>query len=253
MMRAPAQAPHSSRRGSPPELIEDHGTYAGVNAWARHAYPVMPRYTPQRGWLFHFTHVQHLETIIREGLQCDSNCQGTVLQVEAGDPGIKAARRMKRVPLPPGGVVADYVPFYFAPRSPMLYVITKGQVPTFRDSQENLIYLVTSVDRVAEAGRPVLISDRNASMNVAEFTDDRSRIATMIDWDLMNDWYWADTLEDRTRKERRMAEFLVHHHLPWSAVIGIGVFDANRCQVAEATLARLNMQTPVRVMRDWYY
>jgi ssDNA thymidine ADP-ribosyltransferase, DarT len=36
-----------------------------------------------------------------------------------------------QVPLAPYGCVADYVPCYFAPRSPMLYKLHKGGVPNY--------------------------------------------------------------------------------------------------------------------------
>ena len=42
------------------------------------------------------------------------------LTTEVGQPDIKLKRRHRVVPIDPGGVVADYVPFYFAARSPML-------------------------------------------------------------------------------------------------------------------------------------
>jgi hypothetical protein len=42
---------------------------------------------------------------------------------EVGDPQIKERCRNRAVNTGPGGTIGDYVPFYFAPRSPMLYRI----------------------------------------------------------------------------------------------------------------------------------
>jgi len=61
---------------------------------------------------------------------------------------IKDRRARKRVPAGPGGTVADYVPFYFAPRSPMLYAITRGLVPGYDGGQSSVVHLVTSTDAV---------------------------------------------------------------------------------------------------------
>ena len=78
--------------------------------------------------VFHFTPIDNLATIVREGLHCDSTVQssGLLLQ-EVGNQGVKGLRRSRQVSVPPGGVVADYVPFYFAPRSPMMYAIHMGE------------------------------------------------------------------------------------------------------------------------------
>lgn len=52
------------------------------------------------------------------------------------------------VPVGPKGVPADYVPFSFAPRSPMLYVIDKGGIPEYGEGQDPLVHLVTDVDTI---------------------------------------------------------------------------------------------------------
>ena len=83
--------------------------------------------------VFHFTHIDNLSTIVREGLHCDSTVKGSgLLQQEVSNQDIKSMRRAREVPIPPGGVVADYVPFYFAPRSPMMYAIHMRNVSHVR-------------------------------------------------------------------------------------------------------------------------
>lgn len=46
------------------------------------------------------------------------------------------------MPLPPGGFLNDYVPFYLGPRSPMLYRISRHQ-PQFE-----IIYLLNNSERL---------------------------------------------------------------------------------------------------------
>ena len=73
--------------------------------------------------IFHITHVENLASIIREGgLRCDREAaERGLAEVGIAHQHIKDRRAGRRVPLPPGGTLDDYVPFYFAPRSPMLY------------------------------------------------------------------------------------------------------------------------------------
>lgn len=209
--------------------------------------------TPQRGLLFHFTHMANLESIVRDGLSCDSVARNGQLQVEVGNHDIKLRRRSRAVPIEPGGVVSDYVPFYFAARSPMLYVIWRGQVPTYQAGQEDVVYLVTSIEEVTESGAQYVFTDRNATLGYARFESDPALVDTVVDWDLMEATMWNDQPGDWDRKERRMAEFLVHQHLPWEHVVGIGVIDDARRAKVEAVLASVGQGTPVRVRRNWYY
>lgn len=75
-------------------------------------------------WILHFTHLDNVPSIVAAGaLACDWQARQGSMVAEVGDPSIKEARRRRAVPVPPGGTVGDYVPFYFAPRSPMMFRI----------------------------------------------------------------------------------------------------------------------------------
>lgn len=153
----------------------------------------------------------------------------------------------------PGGCPADYVPFYFAARSPMLYVISKGQVPEYRDGEDHLVYLVTDIETVVATGRPWVFSDGNCANTITDYSADLADLDRFVDWPLMNEHIWRDTLTDGDRKRRRMAEFLVHEHLPWSAVLGFAVHSEAASHRVSATLGSLGCELPVRVRPDWYY
>jgi hypothetical protein len=116
----------------------------------------------------HFTHISHLTAIAQTGLLADSAAQtSSSFKVEAGNVSIKEQRRNRPVPVPPGGVIADYAPFYFAPCSPMMSAIANGKVPTYQGTCDELVYLVGSVERIIDLRLPTVFTDRNAVLRVA--------------------------------------------------------------------------------------
>lgn len=211
--------------------------------------------TPSRGLLFHFTHVDNLLSVVSSGLNCDSAVLSTGTSfVEVGNRDIKERRRNRAVPISPGGVVADYVPFYFAARSPMLYAIRMGNVPTFNGGQDEVLYLVTSIERVAEHGLSFVYTDRNAALAFTEYSNDLDVIDSIVDWPLMEGRWFNNTSEDPDRKERRMAEFLVHGLVPWGAILGIAASTEARTGQVSALLASVGIDSlPVRTRAEWYF
>lgn len=151
------------------------------------------------------------------------------------------------------GVVGDYVPFYYAPRSPMMYVISRGQVPEYGSDLSSLVYLVTSIERLLDLGYEPTFTRRNAVLANADFTQGVGTLDDHIDWQLMDAYRWNDTEEDTDRKARRMAECLVHGKVDGAAFHEIGVFDEAARTRLVGTLATLKAATPVVVHRDWYY
>lgn len=175
------------------------------------------------------------------------------LQVEVGDRGIKAWRRAKKIGVGPGGVAADYVPFYFAARSPMLFKISRGGVEQYPDSrQDPLIYLVTAVDVIEELDLPFVFSDGNCAKFITEIFDDLSDL-DKVDWPLMKERYWNNTASDGDRMRRRMAEFLVYDRVPWSAFLGVGTMTEDVATRVRNILTSFGLAGDVIVMRDWYY
>lgn len=77
------------------------------------------------------------------------------------------------------------------------------------------------MERLAELGLSLVFTDRNAVLGVAEFTADLNRLDGLIDWPLMNATIWRNTDDHPDRKERRMAECLVHQRVPWRGITQI--------------------------------
>lgn len=154
--------------------------------------------------------------------------------------------------------MGDYVPFYFAPRSPMMYRIACDRRDAVRGRYQGgtrpLVYLVSSVSRVLDHGLPWVASDGNCASTVTTYTNNETDLDGHVDWDLMDAMMWKATEQDADRPRRRMAELLVHHRFPLDVALGLAVSD-------EATALRVRQEIDasgrgvrfVEVRPRWYY
>jgi hypothetical protein len=206
--------------------------------------------------IYHITPAQNLASIIQHGgLWSDLQCQNHNVQgKQIGYSHIKQRRMRFVVPLAPGGSLGDYVPFYFAPRSPMLFTISRGNVPEYQEGQQPVVHLVSSVEDVNAFVPPVrwLYTDGHAVIDLSNYYDDLANLHE-IDWDIMGQRYWADTLEDGDRERRRQAEFLVHQFFPWRLVSQIGVMTQGVAEQVQGILADAEHKPDIAVKREWYY
>jgi len=155
------------------------------------------------------------------------------------------------VPVAPYGTLHDYVPFYFAPRSPMLYTINKGNVPGYTGGQKSLVYLVSSIERV-NGKRPWVFTDGHGTMAFTSFYNDLNFLGE-IDWNIMNLTYWNDTSDDPDRTRRRQAEFLVFNDFSLNLVQEIGVYDCEIRRIVETMFQATIFKIPINVHQTWYY
>jgi hypothetical protein len=206
-------------------------------------------------WLYHITPISNLPSILQSGrllaksrLQ-DRDTSYTSIAYEH----IQDRRFYKTVPCGPGGVLHDYVPFYFAPRSPMLGAIHTGRVASYSGGQRSILHLLITAEDVAAAALGFVFSDGHAVMGYTSFYDDLTELEAAIDWDLMKERYWKDTDEDGDRKRRRQAEFLVHQEVPWSLIRGIGVMDRSIANAVNQVLCQFGQPMTAHLRPHWYY
>lgn len=215
---------------------------------------VVPRGRRSRGYLLHLTNIDNLPAIFEAScLYAPSRLPDNVIVQELGSPTIKAQRSERSVPCGAGGMVSDYVPFYFSAQSPMLYFAYTGNpLSPFSKGQRDLVHVMTHIEKISELGRQYAFSDRNAAIGYAEFSSDLTQLDDYLDWTLQDQQYWNNTPEYPDRMERRMAEFLVYDNLPVQAILAIGVIDDALKARVESLLAEYDCPNVV-VTSSWYY
>jgi ssDNA thymidine ADP-ribosyltransferase, DarT len=167
---------------------------------------------------------------------------------------IKERRLRLPVTCHKGTCVGDYVPFYFCPRSLMLYVIHKandGEL-TYRGGQEPIVHLEADLHRVISwadsAGRRWAFSLSNAGAFYAPF---RSEVARL---DEVN-WQAVAAVDFRSADIRhgKQAEFLVHESFPWQLVQRIGVTSRSVAAQVVSMMRSAEPRPSVEVRPGWYY
>jgi hypothetical protein len=115
------------------------------------------------------------------------------------------------------GKLGEYIPFYFAGHSPMLYNLKTGYGETECQPQHELVYIVSQLPVVTTHCQKWLFTDGHARDRLTTFYDDLSQL-DCIDWETVQTQYWRNTEADPDRQRRKQAEFLVRNYLPVACV-----------------------------------
>lgn len=204
--------------------------------------------------IYHITHIDNLPGIISQGgLWCDAErIKRGLRTVDIARAGLKQRRQSRWVSVAQRGQLGDYVPFYFANRSPMLYSIHTGYVAGYEGGQSSVVYLCSSVECLRRSGVAWCFTDGHA---VEAFTGFYDAVADLdkVDWDVIGSWSWGNREDDLDRKRRKQAECLVHSFFPWTMVEGIAVISRAMVGRVNGQLPGTGHQPPVTVEREWYY
>lgn len=214
---------------------------------------VVPYPTP----IYRIIHIRNLEILLaRGGLHAPTNIPDDgLIYYSIHDEEVQEIRHTREVGISPGGVLHDYVAFYFGQRQPMLLRLKTNRVLHYTGGQEPIIYLISSVQDVVSAGLPFVFSDGHGIAIFTEYYNDLENLKE-VDWDMVYAKYWADKPdEDEDRQRRKQAEFLIHKFCPWTVIRGIAVVNRNIKDQVDSILNKYppSMRRATYIKPDWYY
>jgi hypothetical protein len=210
----------------------------------------MPGAIPPNPSIYHITHVANLRSIVEHGcLWSDAQRIARGLQTtNIGYSHIKQRRLNRPVTVGFGGMLGDYVPFNFCPRSVMLFVVARGH-RDYPGGDADIVHLMSSVNTAIAIRKPWAFTDLHADLGYAMYFNSVDSLGE-VDWTVMPLTQWGGPGSDDV-KARRQAEFLVHDSFPWSAIESIGVKSAAVAARVRALLG--SGRPPILVRRSWYY
>lgn len=205
--------------------------------------------------IYHIVHIDRLSTILKsDGLFSDSVISAI------GSPGTTIGmsqikkRRLEECELDShkGLYVGECVPFYFSPRSVMLYMMyVKSEYLEYKGGQEPIIHLVSDLRTAVNYAdhnqlRWAFTSSNAGSYWFEDFSDlnDLSK----LNWEAINAYKWRDN------KEAKQAEFLVEKSFHWNLIESIGVYDESMYLKVSEIIHHTNGHKPkIEIKKDWYY
>lgn len=209
---------------------------------------------PAQPKIFHICHVDRLASIVAAGglLSDAAVVQAAVPGTVIGMNHIKERRLQElRLNSHPGLYVGQCVPFYFCPRSVMLFLIHRQNADlAYKGGQGPIIHL--------EADLHATVAWANAQPRRWAFTlsnagsryfEDRADLARLgeVDWDAVAARNWSAC------REAKQAEFLLEHSFPWHLVERIGVLSQPIATQVAQTLPVGGNRPPVQILPAWYY
>ena len=148
-----------------------------------------------------------------------------------------------------GGVLwraVQFVPFYFCPRSPMLYTTNRGATGRPVGCQRTILHLVSRVSVGIGLGRAWAVSDGNAGAFHTWFAATLDAIKT-LDWAAIRATDW------RGKTHQKSAGFLVADFFPWTGIHAIGCHNSSVAKQVQDLVNSQHHRPAVSVEPAWYY
>lgn len=213
-------------------------------------------FVPTEPKIYHIVHFDRLASIVADGhIWCDAKvardgAPGTTIGMNP----IKKSRRGLPLVSHPRLRVGDCAPFYFCPRSVMLYLIYRANHPelTYCGGQDPIVHLEAdlrqSVAWADSNDRRWAFTDSNAA---TAYFRDYANLSQLdkIKWDAVQalDWRQPDL------KEGKQAEFLMEVSFPWELVSRVGVRSAAIRDTVIPIVQSSSHRPGVVVEPSWYY
>ena len=212
-------------------------------------------FVPTKPKIYHIVHVDRLASIIADGyLWSDAEVRRrSVDGTTIGMTSIKQYRLDRPIKSHENLKVGDCVPFYFCPRSVMLYVIYRRDHPElqYRGGQGPIVHLEADMQEAVnwadENQHRWAFTTSNAGSYYFEDFSELSHLK-MINWEAIAAHDWSGD-----RKGPKQAEFLMERSFPWHLVSRIGILSRRIYPRVQQALSRGSHRPKVEIKPGWYY
>ncbi|RDH42137.1 type II toxin-antitoxin system toxin DNA ADP-ribosyl transferase DarT [Zooshikella ganghwensis] len=216
------------------------------------AYDYSNTLNPQKALIWRIVHRDNISWILDNGLRCGNSTMQAAKWVHIGNPELIDKRAEHPVPVGTGGVLNDYVPFYFTPFSPMMINIRSGWGGIQQRANEEIVILVSNLYKIRELGLSFVFTDSHAYYAWSNFYTDLSDL-DKVDWGIIQARDFRRDPDDPEKFERYQAEVLIHQFCPIDALKGMVCYTETIKRQLNKALQQRQIDIPVYVRKEWYF
>lgn len=206
-----------------------------------------------RNYCFRITHIRNLPFMLERGIVSRRHPQASAEYIHIGNPEIIDVRSSSPVRISGYGMIGDYVPFYFTPRSMMLYNIVTGyyepKVP--RRNKAEILVIRCLIERLS-ALPGWFFTDGQANDMASRHYNDTAHL-DKIDWDSIRQSNFSKNDGDFDRPRRYQAEFLVKESVPLSCVESLNVYNEEAAAYVQGLLDAGGIQLPLHIQPEYFF
>jgi hypothetical protein len=202
---------------------------------------------------YRITHIGNLPLILEQGIVTKHHPNANNAYINIGNPEIIDVRSTTPVKIEGYGFIGDYVPFYFTPKSIMLYNIITGywhpKVP--RRNRDEILVIRCLIENLAQLPQWFFTDGQGndiASSHYKDLTD-----IDKIDWHCIQHSDFSKNDGDYDRPRRYQAEFLVQNVVPLSAIESLNVYNQAAATAVQAILKENNINLAVNLLSQYFF
>lgn len=201
----------------------------------------------QLKYAFRLTHIDNIQGIMTKGLVRASSPLRGENYVSIGDVQVIQVRKDRKYQ---GFQLSDFMPFYFGPRSPMLYVIQHGFNGVRKVRPEDIIYCVVRIEDIINNDIDCIFTDGHALSSLTNYyyKSSLANLNNIVNYDDVYSTYW-NIEDDPDLKRRKEAELLINEDLPAQYIRGIVVYN----ETAKEHLISIGVDANLIVVMPGYY
>ena len=206
-------------------------------------------------FIFRIIHIDNLDYILQQNkLTTYGNADADPNYVGIGEGELINLRTNHTITTSNSGIEycpsCDFLPFYFASKSVMLYRIKTGW-NVAKVEQEKIIYFVYKLSEIIENVN-YLFTDGHGYARITQWFDNIQYIDQLNGVDITRKW-WNNTEEDGDRERRKQAEFWIENEIPLNLAKGIAVYNDNALHLAQELCTKHGRTIEIKVKPEYYY
>lgn len=206
-----------------------------------------------RKYCYRITHINNFSLLLKNGIVNKNHPNASDDYIEIGNPEIIDVRSTSAVKIDDYGMIGDYVPFYFTPKSIMLYNIITGywhpKVP-MRNRSEILV-IRCLIEELANLPKWFFTDGQGNKDFTKHFND--LQMLNEIDWECIQNSKFKNDYDDPDRSRKYQAEFLVHYEVPIDSIESLNVYNQQAADVLANILNENNINLAVNIQPQYFF